>query len=59
MVVDASVRDMCFSPHRKKDGTCDEYAYAKFEEFKKLHVDEIAEHRVDNLTTEEAYAKDF
>ena len=59
MVVDAFVHDMSFSPHRKKDGTWDEYAHAKFEEFKKLHVDEIAEHRVDNLTTEEAYAKVF
>ena len=30
----------------------DEYAYAKFKEFKKLHDDEIAEHGVGNLTTE-------
>ena len=59
MVVDASVHDMCFSPHTKKDGTWDEYAHAKFEEFKKLHADEIANHGVDNLTTEEAYAKVF
>jgi len=59
MVVDAYVHDMCFSPYRKKDDTWDEYAYAKFEEFKKLLADEIAEHGVDNLTTEEAYAKVF
>jgi len=59
MVVNASIHDMCFSPHRKKDGTWDEYAYAKFEEFKKLHADESAEHGVDNLTIEEAYAKVF
>jgi len=37
----------------------DEYAYAKFEEFKKLHADEIAKHRVDNLTIEETYTKVF
>ena len=57
MVVNASIHDMCFSPHRKKDGMWDEYAYANFEEFKKLHADEITEPGVDNLITEEAYAK--
>jgi len=50
---------MSFSPYRKKDGMWDEYAYAKFEEYKKLHVNEIAKHGVDNLTTKEAYAKVF
>ena len=59
MFVDAFVHHMSCFPRRKKDGTWYEYAYAKFEEFKKLHADEIAKHGVDNLTTEEAYAKVF
>jgi len=58
MFVNASIHDV-FSPYRKKDSTWDEYAFAKFEEFKKWHADEIVEHGVDNLTTEEAYALIF